>query len=497
MKRYLRTVVSMGCAASLLATSSAPAFASSHREAPFITTTPKVDGTDLYAFMSYEPGRDGFVTLIANYNPLQDAYGGPNYFTMDENALYKINVDNNGDAIQDLTFQFRFNNTLKGIALPVGGKSVAVPVVQVGGITAANAGAQNVLESYTVDVVRTTVGKRGKLKTSTAAITNASGGSNTFAKPIDNIGTKTIADYGSYASAFVYNVNIPGCSIPGRLFVGQRRESFAVNLGETFDLINYSNPIGAPDGEKNTVRNKNITSLELEVHKSCLVSPSQSTVGVWTTADLPISQDIQPAKKRSYDAPAKTGKKYTQVSRLGMPLVNEVVIGIPDKNKFNASEPKDDGQFLTYVTNPTLPAIIEVLFGSAGVKAPTLFPRADLISAFLTGVDGLNKTRTPSEMLRLNTAIAATPFASQKNLGVLAGDNAGFPNGRRPGDDVVDSELRVAMGVLLTLNPATAASAPSGSLPFTDGATVSASDFLTVFPYLTTPVAGSPDTGQY
>ena len=147
-----------------------------------------------------------------------------------------------------------------------------------------------------------------------------------------------------------------------------------------------------------------------------------------------------------------------QVSRLGMPLVNEVVIGLKDKDKFNTSKPKDDGQFADYVTNPTLPALVEILFSSAGVRAPTKFPRADLVTAFLTGVPGLNQpaTVTASEMLRLNTSIPALPKGSQNPLGVLAGDNAGFPNGRRPGDDIVDITVRVAMGVLCTLNNPTA-----------------------------------------
>jgi hypothetical protein len=180
-------------------------------------------------------------------------------------------------------------------------------------------------------------------------------------------------------------------------------------------------------------------------------------------------------------------------------LVNEVVIGIKDKDKFNSSKPKDDGQFADYVTNPTLPALIEVLFSSAGVKAPTKFPRQDLVVAFLTGVPGLNKpaTVTASEMLRLNTSIAPTAAGAQKPLGVLAGDTAGFPNGRRPGDDVVDAALRVSMGVLCTLNDPTsfgcvAADAPSGGLALTDGgANVSDAQFDATFPYLRTPIPGA------
>src|SRR5262249_8741128 len=154
----------------------------------------------------------------------------------------------------------------------------------------------------------------------------------------------------------------------------------------------------------------------------------------------------------------------TQVSRLSMPLVNELVIGLQDKDKFNASEPKDDLQFVDYITHPTLPAILELLFSGAGVKAPTLFPLSDLVEVFATVVQVLNDSGAVGEMQRLNTSIPPTARDQQKNLGVLAGDTGGFPNGRRPGDDVVDIALRVVMGALLP-----ASNAPSGTLPFTDG----------------------------
>ena len=188
------------------------------------------------------------------------------------------------------------------------------------------------------------------------------------------------------------------------------------------------------------------------------------------------------------------------MSRLGAPLVNELVIGLPDKDRFNASRPKNDGQFADYVTNPSLPILLQALFGSAGVKAPNVYPRTDLIAAFLTGVTGLNKPAsvTPAEMLRLNTATVATPVATQKDLGVLAGDVAGFPNGRRPIDDVVDIELRVAMGVLLSPFDGSAqdpdpTSSGSRQLHYTDGALPNPADYLSVFPYLNRPVAGSPN----
>jgi hypothetical protein len=482
------------------------AVASSHREAPFITEHPKVDGTDFYMFRSYEQGRAGFVTLIANYLPLQDAYGGPNYFTLDPEAVYDIHIDNDGDAREDMTFRFRFKNEIQDLSLAIGPagnqRTVPVPVITTvpGGIGPGmlDRNGLNVIETYTVELIRGDRRNQGKW------LANAAGGMDptTFTKPVDNVGNKSIPDYAAYAASHVYNVTIPGCQ-PGRLFVGQRKEPFSVNLGEVFDLVN-TNAVGPPNGELNIIDDKNITSLILEVPTSCLTSGNDPVIGGWTTASLPQVKVLNPLprfdKDRGRTNASVEGGALTQVSRLGSPLVNEVVIGLRDKDRFNASRPVHDPQFLTYVTNPSLPELLEALFGGLGVRAPNNFPRNDLVAVFLTGIPGLTKPAAlsaPGEMLRLNTGLAATAAGMQSNLGVLGGDVAGFPNGRRPGDDVVDIELRAAMGVLCTLNdPATfgcvPADAPTGNLPFTDGATVSASDFDATFPYLRTPLAGSP-----
>ena len=456
----------------------AATMASSHREAPAITKTPKLDATDFYMFSSYETGREGYVTFVANYIPLQDAYGGPNYFTLDPEAVYDIKVDNNGDAKEDLTFRFEFEVKRKNIALTIGPagnqKVVAIPLVQAGVIGAGDDAALNVQESYTLSVLRRDPRRVDRVK-------DHATGDGRFVKPVDNIGQKTIPNYDAYANQYVYTVDIPGCTGTGRVFVGQRKDPFVVNLGETFDLINIAAPIGATSAESDDLADKNVTAMVLEVPKACLVSgPNTPVIGAWISASLLRKDDGPRGRGNDRD-------RLVQVSRLSAPLVNEVVIGLKDKDKFNASEPKDDLQFLDYVTHPTLPALIEILFGSAGVRAPTQFPRTDLVAAFLTGLDGLNKTATPAEMLRLNTAIAAKPAQEQSNLGALAGDFAGFPNGRRLGDDVVDIELRVAMGALLPV-----ASAPSGALAFTDGAYVDSSFFEVTFPYLKTPIPGSP-----
>jgi len=288
---------------------------------------------------------------------------------------------------------------------------------------------------------------------------------------------------------------MPGCNAgDGRVFVGQRKEPFFVNVGEIFDLVN-TNPLGPRDAEPNALEGKNISTFALEVPIACLTRNANSPViGGWTTAALPRNRGLK--TNPTFKDPTNESGDLVQVSRLGMPLVNEVVIGLKDKNLFNASSPKGDAALATYITNPTLPAILALLFP---VKAPTNFPRTDLVAAFATGLQGVNflSDGQPHEMQRLNTGIAVTPAAAQNNLGVLGGDNAGFPNGRRPGDDVVDIELRVAMGVLChavpTIVGCTAADAPSGLLPYTDGTFGDASDYGSSFPYLLDPIPGSPN----
>ncbi len=478
--------------------------ASSHREAPFIAGQPKVDGTDFYMFRSYEPGRSGFVTFIANYNPLQDAYGGPNYFSLDPKALYEILIDNDGDARADLSFQFRFANTYKNLTVNAGGKQVAVPLTNVGPVDAQGDNL-NLTQSYTIELVRGDP-RTGQHET----VGNATLGGHTFFKPIDNIGNKSIANYPAYAANFMYAISIPGCATPGRVFVGQRKDGFVVNLGEIFDLVNL-NPVGPRDGQPNTIADKNVTSIALEVPIGCLIK-KDPVIGAWTTASLRQGTVLSPEPDRgdAGDGVRIHGGAWTQVSRLGMPLVNEVVIGLPDKNRFNGSNPAHDAQFLTYVTNPTLPVLLNALFGSAAMVPGT--PRDDLVTVFLTGVKGLNQPArvTPSEMLRLNTSVAPVLPASQNDLGVLGGDLAGFPNGRRPFDDVVDIELRVAMGALCGAvgNCGTMTKDPNNGLPYTDGARAAGPDqanahpsgaespddfYLDVFPYLLDPIPGSPN----
>ena len=516
--------------------------ASSHREAPAIAGMPRVDGTDFYMFRSYETGRQDYVTLIANYIPVQAPYGGPNFFTLDNDAIYDIKIDNDGDAIEDLTFRFNFSTDLAGgdgIKLPIGDQNVAIPLRNAGSIVNRGDGTINETESYKVSLISGSGASATLLPLRLAGNLSQT----RFVKPIDNIGTKSIPDYAAYANQHLYRVKIPGCNVLGRVFVGQRAEAFAVNLGPVFDLVNLV-PIegdsapGAGDGagfpggitqdranNDDLVGNgkANVTSLALEVPIACLTGSGNGVIGAWTTASLPTNRVL--SSTPGYNATATSSGGWTQVSRLSNPLVNELVIGLKDKDKFNGSEPSNDAAFATYVTNPTLPALLNLLFRDAvnttlGTSitnlAPRNLPRTDLVTAFLTGFPGLNQqaTVTGSEMLRLNTGVPPTPRATQSAFGVVAEDLAGFPNGRRPGDDTVDIALRVMMGALchkvplgaelgvpgavedtpsdwINLGLCNKNDAPVGNVAFTDGAPLSARSVLGVFPYLNSPHPGS------
>ncbi len=517
-------LASIGVAVSALL--AGPALASSHREAPFIAGHPQVDGTDFYMFRSYEPGRDGFVTLIADYIPLQDPTGGPNYFKFDPTALYEIHIDNDGDGIEDMTFRFKFTNNDRGLSLQVGNQSIAVPFNNIGPVGASGSKNDianlNVQETFTVDMVRGPV-QFGLSQT----VTNAQDGTSVFKKPVDYTGQRSMPNYAAYANDHIYSINVPGCSTPGKLFVGQRAEPFFINLGQFFDLLNTSTvTIPAttldtalvtqnvatpfiPAGEanknagQNTIRNKNISSIELELPISCLTKGGDPVIGAWTTASLPALEVLPVMPKDLVDGAVFEGDEV-QVSRLAMPLVNELVIGLPDKDKFNSSAPFNDAQFLKYVTNPSVPAVVEALFGPngsvapLGLVAPTLLPRSDLVATFLTGINipgvvsNTPKKVHPSEMMRLNTSTPVTSQLQQSRLGVIGGDVAGYPNGRRPGDDVVDITLRVAEGRLISLGLfGQATQAPVGLVDFTVGSAETATAFGTTFPYLNTPFAGN------
>jgi hypothetical protein len=362
-------------------------------------------------------------------------------------------------------------------------------------VSAVDASALNVEETYTVDLIQ------GDRRTGVVSpITRQGGG--TFTKPLDNVGAKTIPDYAAYAASHVYDVSFPttaGCGgAVGKIFVGQRREGFHMNLGEVFDLINGDFDPGTPafdllgpqDQAKDALVGKNVTSICIEIPSHCLrtnTSPNP-VIGGWATASKRQVRVLNPSPDLTHK-PTAEGGAWTQVSRVGMPLVDQLMIGLRDKDRFDSSEPLGDAQFATYFTHPTFPEIMEIFFGGSGIQAPNLFPRVDLVDVFLEGITGLNAPASvqPSEMLRLNLDVAPVEASFQDSLGHLAGDSAGFPNGRRPGDDVVDILWRLLMGARLP-----SGFAPSGGLPFVDGAFRGALSFDSTFPYLQHPLPGSP-----
>ncbi|GAB1264069.1 DUF4331 domain-containing protein [Aurantivibrio infirmus] len=532
------TSVLLGAACGMLIANTA--FASSHREAPAITKYPQVDGTDFYMFNSYEAGRDGYVTFIANYNPIHAAYGGPNYFPLDPNGLYEIHIDNNGDAVEDLTLALRPSNSISVPKLDIDGVSNSSVLKNIMPISAGSEPGLAHVQNFTVDLVS------GDRRTGTrAAVTAATGGATAFRIPFDYSGQKTFGGpggYKTYADSFITDIDLPNCAMPGKVFVGQRYEAFKLALGEVFDLVNFA-PVDAnveltalgagvffpgitQDPARNSLIENNVTTIAFEIHKSCLgVTDTNTVLGAWTTASLRQATLLNPDP--TVVRPEAAGGAWTQVSRLSSPLVNELVIGYDLKDSFNSSEPKDDGTsaFAAYVTNPVLPRILDILFkdtvngvlgslsppvGPLPDLAPSNYPRTDLLRAFLTGFAGVNANGSTAEMLRLNTAIPAVVRENQSTFGVAGGDAAGFPNGRRPGDDVVDIALRVVMGALCypvpidldasgtagdagdTPGGCVPSDAPVGFVPFTDGVPLSATELDNTFPYLLTPYPGSP-----
>jgi hypothetical protein len=488
--------------------------ASSHADSPAITESPKVDATDFYMFKSYESGRSGYTTFIANYTPGQSPQSGPNYFSLDPDAVYDIHIDNDADSVEDITFRFKVKNTLEngtGKTLTIDGKTLSVSFKAIGAVTATDTSNLGFNEKYSVTMIK------GDRKTGTQTVLASS-----LTKPYDNVGSKTFPDYETYANQYVHSVAMSGCNAGDmKVFVGQRKDSFISNSNATFDLVNYVPvdrsfaPFATAGIEQldtnNGSRNSNVTTFAIEVPTSCITSTGQSTIGAWTTASLPQARILRP--KGQFTNNSLQGGALTQVSRLSNPLVNEVVIGLKDKDLFQTSEPKDDTQFIDYVTNPTLPTILDILFKDAVNSVtgagftqlnPTNYPRNDLVATFLTGITGLNANGSVGEMLRLNTDINATSAGSQNPFGVVVGDLAGFPNGRRPGDDVVDLALRVVMGRLChpidldgdgvatdDLGICTPTDAVTGTVPYTDGAPAGASNFDETFPYLKTPIAGA------
>ena len=403
-------------AAITLAVGLAPAslFASSHREAPGITKDPVADNTDTYAFVS--PDAPSTVTLVANWDPMLEPAGGPNFYQWDDNAYYYIKIDNAGDARDHIVYEFRFTTTtLNGNTF----------LYNTGPITSLDDPDFNVRQTYTVtrydDGAPTVLGSG-------------------IPVPPSNIGPASTPSYNALAQAAVTTL-----SDGSKVFAGERDDPFFVDLGGVFDLLTIRRPPGDKGKGVDGVGGFNCLTIAIQIPKTRLTKDGldagsdNAIIGVYSTTARAATTTL------NGDGTISTGGPLIQVSRLGAPLVNEIVIPRASKDKFNASSPLDDGQFLSYVTNPEPAGLLNLLYGISVPPAP----RNDLVAVFLTGVPGLNQPANvvPAELMRLNMSIP--PSASPSRLGVLAGDLAGFPNGRRLADDVTDIELRAVAGVLV------------------------------------------------
>jgi hypothetical protein len=461
-------------------------FASSHREAPLITADPLADNTDTYAFRSTEPGRSGFVTLIANWIPFQEPSGGPHFYKFDDTVLYEIYVDNTGDGVEDITYQFRFKTKFRNPDSILGMAAPNQALKGTGGIepliTSLDDPDYNEPQIYSVTRIDRRTGKRVVI-------------AKDLLTPPNNIGERTTPNYETtLAQPAIYT--LPNS---GKVFAGQRDEGFYIDVGGVFDTLNLKS-IGTTDGVDSTAGfNVNTIAIEVPIQEltrsgAVPVGPTapDAVIGVWATSSR---QKISVLRSSVFEDPLTVGP-LQQVSRLGSPLVNELIIPLKLKDAFNRSTPAGDSQFAQFVTNPQLAQLLSAVFG---VNVPSA-PRNDLVAIFATGipvnsVTGPNFTTflsdgRPHEMLRLNVAIA--PSASPSLLGLLGGDVAGFPNGRRVFDDVVDISLRAVAGG----TPFTPATNVSPNNTIGDGVANNDVPFLTRFPYLGTPQSGNSTLGS-
>jgi hypothetical protein len=394
---------------------SRPADASSHREAPFISGDQQADATDVYAFRS--PDRRDSVTLIANYLPAEEAAAGPNFYKFGDDVLYEINVDNDGDARDDLSFQFRFKSRINN------GNTF---LYNTGPITSLDDPNLNQEQFYSVSVLKDTDHddslREGTVKARNLQVAPANVGPVSYPE-----GYRKVADEARY--------DIGGGM---RVFAGPRDDPFFADLGGIFDLLQ------GIEGE-DYLADLNVHTIAIQVPIDELTKADE-TIGVRTTSYRQTTSVLRPIGQPDSQLtnPKSSSGPWVQLSRLDMPLVNELVIPLKDKDRWNGSKPRFDGQFGKYVLDPELARLIDaILLPNNDVPDP---PRNDLAAIFLTGIQDLNKPKgvVPSSQLRLNTAIS--PSDTPSRLGILGGDRAGFPNGRRPVDDVVDIELRALAG---------------------------------------------------
>ena len=465
---------------------------SSHREAPEISKDPVADNTDVYAFV--DPNDNTKVTIIANYIPFEEPAGGPNFFQFGDDVLYEIKIDNDGDARADVIYQFRFKTT---------NTNPETFLYNTGPITSLTGSAWNLRQTYSVTRVLADAHDDDDQDDDENHGRRAVLGSDLISPPV-RIGPRSTPTYPALANAAIH-------SLPGgiNVFAGQRDEGFFVDVGSIFDLGTlrpfqhlHLIPTAAAVGKDGT-KGFNVHTIALQVPKTDLtrdgsmptnVMDAKSVVGIWATASR------QRGRMHGDDGRSSAAGPWIQVSRLANPLINEVIIPIGRKDGWNARAPRRDADFLRYYSDPELQNLLPVLYPTAfpNLKAlvampPASRPRDDIIAILGTGIpngvipgfQNFTGSRV-SDMLRLNMAIA--PAAAPNDFGLLGGDVAGFPNGRRVADNIVAIELRVVAGVTLPLvRPSYVPDAAAALL--TDG-TANEQPYLPTFPYLAHPHEG-------
>jgi hypothetical protein len=396
--------------------------ASSHREAPLISEDPSADNTDLYAFRS--PDKPDTLTIVSNFIPGEDPAAGPNYYTFSPSARYDIYVDRNGDGKPDVSYYFQFKRKTGAFFLG------------------------DTTQPYTVTRVangKSTVVARGTT-------------------PPDNIGPRTTPDYHALAAKAV--LPLEG---GGQVFAGQRDDPFFADVGDIFDLLAIRKGTGNEGGGKDFLAGYAVHTIALQIPIS-QVDTASHVVGIWSAADRP---------KTSVAGRSGHGR-WVQVSRLGNPLINEVVIPTGSKDLWNRTSPANDSQFVKYYKTPILAAVINKLYKLGAPETD----RNDLVQVLLTGIPKVTFTgNTPADELRINLAVPVTPANEVSRLGVLGGDNQGWPNGRRLGDDVIDIAEQAVGGFLA-----------GKKLPLGDGVNAGDSKAMAEFPYVADPLSGAADT---
>ena len=464
-------------------------FASNHREAPITALDHKADITDVYAFVSYGgPTANTHVTLILGVDPLLEPANGPHWFPFDPDILYELKVDNNNDAVEDVTFQFRFASEYRlpgvfqsyvGIAGGATAPANSPPPVAPGTlivpprITTFNSPGIGLRQTYSISMVKGGV------------TTPLGSGTPHYVVPA-NVGPRTM-DYPALFAQGTY-------ALPGgfSVFAGTTDDAFWIDLGGAFDTLNtHAIPVLSPAQDaalvnisSDSVSGYSVNSIAIEVPISMLtrtgaIEPASSpaaTIGVWGTTSRPRT-----TVRRAPLAAVSSGT-YQQVQRMGNPLINELLVGTGFKDRFSMDQPKNDAQFANFFLDPLIARVVNALFNGA-VPIPTP-PRLDLLPV-VTYAPPIAAPGTPAgpvaDLLRLNTGVPSTPPASASRLGLLGGDPAGFPNGRRVYDDVVDIVLRTVVGGVLA-GPPFSTNGLNGRLG--DGVNVNDAPYRTAFPYL-------------